>query len=189
MVRRLLLAAIAVPALSALTACGGSSSSASSASTSGSTGSSATSASASGSVSTTTAPSTPEQLAVAAYRHGWDVFFQALNPPNPLSPSIIEAFTGTALQDTVRIVSDVKSKGEYVHGTIALQPKVVDVTASSVTLTDCTVESSTNFDVATGDPKEAGPYPPENRMVTVTLESGKWKVATIKPVETPCTPA
>ncbi|MEO7556917.1 MAG: hypothetical protein ABIV94_09995 [Acidimicrobiales bacterium] len=188
--RALSSAAVAVVLLAG---CSGGSSRASSSGSSDSSSTSSTTASSvvttTTSTTTTTAVAAPEQLALAAYRHGWDVLFQSLNPPDPLAAPIVEAFTGAALQDTVNIINDTRGRGEYVTGTIALHPNVVDVTADTVTMTDCTVETSTTFDAATGGAKETGPYPPRNRNITVSLVASTWKVAVIDPVEDPCTPA
>ncbi len=137
---------------------------------------------------TTTSQDTPEALAIAAYERAWSAMFTASNPPNPMHPSIAESLTGVAAETIVGIVVDQQNAGRYTEGSMATRPEVVSATADEVLLRDCTVETSTTFDAATGAVVEDGPGPPRSREAEVVNQGGTWRVSEIRTLEEPCTP-
>ena len=137
---------------------------------------------------TTTSPDTPEALAIAAYERAWGAMFTASNPPNPMHPSIAESLTGVAAETIVGIVIEQQNAGQYTEGSMATRPEVVTATAEEVLLRDCTVETSTTFDAATGAVVEDGPGPPRSREAEVVNQDGTWRVSEIRTLEEPCTP-
>ena len=137
---------------------------------------------------TTTSPDTPEAQAVAAYERAWEAMFTASNPPNPMHPSIPESLTGVAAQTIVGIVIEQQNAGQYTEGSMATRPEVVSVTGSEMLLRDCTVETSTTHDAATGAVVEDGPGPPRTREVEVVNQDGTWRVSEIRTLDDPCTP-
>ena len=137
---------------------------------------------------TTTSPDTPEAEAVAAYERAWQAMFTASNPPNPMHPIISESLTGVAAETIIGIVIEQQNAGQYTEGSMATRPEVVSVTGSEVLLRDCTVETSTTYDAATGAVVEDGPGPPRTREVEVVNQDGTWRVSEIRTLEDPCTP-
>jgi hypothetical protein len=134
------------------------------------------------------APVTPEALAIAAYQRSWEVEFAALNPPNPQDPRLGEVFTGKALQSITDIIVRFKQDGRYAVGYMETHPRIVSVTPDKVVLSDCTVEHSTEYDQVTGAIRDQGPYPPRSREIEVVNQSGTWRVSVIRTPPQPCTP-
>ena len=137
---------------------------------------------------TTTSPDTPEAQAVAAYERAWQAMFIASNPPDPTHPSISESLTGVAAETIIGIVIEQQNAGQYTEGSMATRPEIVSVTVSEVRLRDCTVETSTTYDAATGAVVEDGPGPPRSREVMVVNQNGTWRVSEIRTLDNPCTP-
>ncbi|HKA83970.1 MAG TPA: hypothetical protein VKD21_08905 [Acidimicrobiales bacterium] len=138
--------------------------------------------------STTAAPATPEEQAIAAYERAWAAEFEALNPPNPEHPALSESFTGVAAQSVVEIIVAAQDDGHYTVGSMQTNPEAVSVTADKVLLRDCTIEDSTSYDMATDAVLEQGPYPPRSREVEVVNQGGTWRVSLIRTLEESCTP-
>jgi hypothetical protein len=136
---------------------------------------------------TSTAPPTPEQQAVAAYEASWEATFRALNPPTQL-PEITELHTGEALSETVNLIATKQRLGHRVEGSTAPHPVIVSATSTEVLLDDCAIENSIEYDGAGAvvDTAEGAAY---NYRVTVVNEEGVWKVADFERREEPCEPA
>lgn len=139
------------------------------------------------STSTTEAPS-PDELAIAAYERGWEVEFEALNPPNPQHPAIGEVFTGEAAQYIIGVIVTAQNSGLYSTGSMETNPLPISVTAEKVHIRDCATEYSETYHMGTNELVEAGPYPPRTREAEVINQDGTWRVSVLRTTEEPCTP-
>jgi hypothetical protein len=138
--------------------------------------------------SDTTAPPTPEDEAIRAYGAAYDAFFEALNPPNPQSRELAEAFSGEARTAMIEAVFDAQRQGVYVVGSVETHPRIESSTASEVILVDCAVETNTTYDATTRAVKDQGSYPTNRRTTVVNVEGGTWTVDSFVLLEEPCTP-
>jgi hypothetical protein len=141
-----------------------------------------------GAASATTASPTPEEQAIAAYEAAYDAYFNALNPPNPQSTELAEAFSGEARTAMIDAVFEAQRQGVYVIGTVEIDPRVETSTADEVVLNDCAVETNTTYDAATKAVKDQGSYPTHRRTTVVNLDGGAWTVDSFEQLEEPCTP-
>jgi hypothetical protein len=136
----------------------------------------------------TTAPPTPENEAIRAYGAAYDAFFEALNPPNPQSPELAEAFSGEARTAMIEAVFEAQRQGVYVVGSVETHPRVESSTVSEVILVDCAVETNTTYDATTRAVKDEGSYPTHRRTTLVNVGGGTWTVDSFVLLEGPCTP-
>lgn len=105
------------------------------------------------------------------------------DPPDGAHP-----LTEVAADTIIGIVVEQQNAGQYTVGSMATRPEVVSVTGNEVLLRDCTVETSTTHDAATGAVVEDGPGPPRTREVEVVNQDGTWRVSEIRTLDDPCTP-
>jgi hypothetical protein len=135
---------------------------------------------------TTTAPDTPEELAVTAYQASWDATFRALNPPREL-PELAQLLTGEALSERINGIAGRARQGHYVVGSVTTHPTVVSATEHEVLLDDCVVENSIEYDAA-GQVVDPAENVQVNYRVTVINEAGVWKVSDFERREESCVP-
>jgi hypothetical protein len=104
-------------------------------------------------------------------------------------PRLAEVATGTELRQLAGGFLAFKSAGQIIRGTIDLAPRIVSVVGAEATLRDCYLSRILRYDRATAEAE--GTAPAERTLVTVTLsfESGAWKVAAIKHESDGCTSA
>jgi hypothetical protein len=131
---------------------------------------------------------TPEDEAARAYGAAYDAFFDALNPPNPQSPELSEAFSGEARTAVIDAVFEAQRQGVYVVGSVESHLRVESSTASEVILVDCAIETNTTYDAATRAIKDQGSYPTHRRTTVINLGGGAWTVDSFEQLEEPCTP-
>ena len=131
---------------------------------------------------------TSEDEAVRAYGAAYDAFFDALNPPNPQSPELSEAFSGEARTAMIDAVFEAQRQGVYVVGSVESHLRVESSTASEVILVDCAIEANTTYDAATRAIKDQGSYPTHRRTTVINLGGGAWTVDSFEQLEEPCTP-
>jgi len=112
-----------------------------------------------------------------AYRAGWAAFEHALTDANPEDPALMATMVDPELQQVKANLLADQRQGMVGHGTTTLHPKIVALSATSATVTDCAYSTAELVYQATGKPVPPV-TPPENDGVTSTLvlSGGTWKV-------------
>lgn len=129
-----------------------------------------------------------EAQVLAAYRDFWDVYIVASDPMNPEHPRLGEVATGEQLKTLGSTLLAAKAGGEVFRGSIDLAPRVVDLEEDRAVVRDCYDDHILAYDAKTGELKDTDN--PLRRLVTaeLLLESGRWKVASIKHEGDGCAP-
>ncbi|MGH9209974.1 MAG: hypothetical protein ACRD2C_04760 [Acidimicrobiales bacterium] len=136
-----------------------------------------------------TEAASPEDAAVQLYLDSNDYMETALaaNPPNPEDPALSDYFSGSALNENITLLFQVREAGEYYQSTLEGNPVVASTASDEILLTDCVTESITSFDAATDQEKDSGSTVYNWRIRVVDTGSG-WRVDEITPQEQTCTP-
>ena len=113
-----------------------------------------------------------------AYRAEWTAFEQALSTANASDPALAETMVAPMLQEVRRnLVSD-QVNGIVGRGGVQLHPRVVQVTATSATVVDCSYSTSELIYAKSGSAVPPA-TPPEHDgvLTTLTLVGSTWKVS------------
>lgn len=141
-----------------------------------------TSTTARSSSTTSTTTSADEQAVLDAYNAFWQSYVEATtsNPMDPNHPGLAQHATGEELDTVRRTILARSSAGEIFRGSMDLAPEVTDLSGDRATIRDCHDDNLEIVDAATGAVKE--PDDPVRKLVDVSLvlEGGTWRVATIE---------
>ena len=127
---------------------------------------------------TTSSTTDPTAAAVlAAYRAGWAAFANALSDANPEDPRLPATMVDPQLQSVRGNLLADQRQGIVGRGTFTLHPKIVSMSASTVTVVDCVYSTSVLVYAKTGKPVPPITAP-ENDGVrsALLLTGGTWKV-------------
>jgi hypothetical protein len=130
----------------------------------------------------------PEVAAVlAAYRAGWAAVEHATATANPADPELQATMVNPVLHQVIgNLVTD-NAEGIVGSGSIALDPRVASIDASSATVLDCSFSSFFLVYKTTG--KQVPPVSkPEHDAVkaTLVLDGSTWKTKSRQITEGSC---
>jgi hypothetical protein len=135
---------------------------------------------------TTSAPETPEQQVLDAYRRGWQGFLAALDPPSVENPDFLRWNTGDALRDSKVYIAELQADGLVVRGTLEHNPRLVTIEGDRAVVEDCLLDRSLKYDAKTGALRD-DPNPPRIGYRTeMARELGVWKHARVMELASLC---
>jgi hypothetical protein len=139
--------------------------------------------------STTSTTLSPEDQVIADYTAASAAFSAAANPPNPDSPDLEAHFTGASLSRYQDALRSLQAAGATAQNTVEHHPIDVTVTGETAQLEDCFVDTTQQFNAATGEALGGPSTTTLHVEVTLQLIDGVWKVAERSERSDPCTPS
>ena len=151
--------------------------------------------------SATTAAPTPTTAAdpqaatraaiVDAYRQSFDAFVAIASDPkgSPDDPRLSRHKIGNALLASQITIQRLRNAGQVYVGRAELHPTVVELTADTAVVADCSLDQFATVEVATGRVVEpAGPATPSAATATYRLINGVWMQNSFKDEKRSCVP-
>lgn len=129
---------------------------------------------------------------IAAYRQSYDAIIAVGSDPTgqPTDPRLEKHTIGNALLASQASIDRLRRAGHVLRGTIELHPKVVELTADTAVVEDCSVDRLSVVNAATGE--VVTPADPEPRggkaRATYKLLNGVWMQNSFKDLKQPCVP-
>jgi hypothetical protein len=142
-----------------------------------------------GDAETTSTTLSPEDQVIADYTAASAAFSTAANPPNPDAPDLAAHFTGASLSRYQDALRSLQAAGATAQNTVEHHPIDVSVTGETAQLEDCFVDTTQQFNAATGEALGGPSTTTLHVDVTLQLIDGVWKVAERSERSDPCTPS
>lgn len=130
----------------------------------------------------TSAPGTAQEQAVAAYKGMWEAYARAGLTANPDDPELARYASGVALEKLARALRAYRDKGQVVKGEIRSNPQLADAspakTPATMSVTDCVDTTSfLAYWASSGEPVNDVPGGRRSMLATVSDVSGVgWRV-------------
>jgi hypothetical protein len=105
---------------------------------------------------------------------------------DPTHPDLERFATGASLERVRESFAEHFARGEVIRGTVELSPDIEDLTAESASLRDCYLDRTHLFDSATGEQIDEPGEATFEVVVTLVVDDGTWKVATLDKVADGC---
>jgi hypothetical protein len=129
----------------------------------------------------TTTTLSPEKAAIlAAWRHYWDVYLAVGSDIHMPDPRLAAVATGDELKQLGSTFLAAQAGNQELRGSIDLEPTITSDTATQATIQDCYFSHIVVTDRTSGD--SVATQRKQRTLVTATfvLDSGAWKVASIR---------
>ena len=127
-----------------------------------------------------------------AYRQSYDAVIAVGSDPNgqPTDARLEQHAIGNALLASQASIDRLRKAGHVLQGTIELHPEVVELTADSAVVEDCSVDRLSIVNGATGEVvTPADPSPEGGRArATYRLLNGVWMQNSFRDLKQPCVP-
>ena len=128
---------------------------------------------------------------IAAYRAGWEAQLAIGRDPKATADDdrLRASLTGDNLAAVQLSLVRLKSGDEVYVGEVKLNPKVVELDATTAVIEDCVDDATGTVNAVTGRPVQPATRAVKLATVRMKLVDASWKTSNYKSVEASCVPA